>query len=282
MTDGKLSDFVRERERLQAQYQEFSGVSGKRFLSLDAAVYRDGALPTKVKELLGLVASVVLRCDDCINYHLVRCREEGVTREELDEAISVALIVGGSITIPHIRRAVDAWIEIESGAELKAHDPAEHSDNAPVFFGELLNRVIEIVENSGSSEAKLQAICELLHNSVPYYDWVGFYIEDAENPRTLCLGPYAGEPTEHTVIPFGRGICGRVAESGETLVIQDVTKEENYLSCSVSVKSEIVLPIKRYGKFIAQLDIDSHAESPFSDSDVEFLTKVCEAVEPLF
>ncbi len=278
---GNLDEFKRERERLQAQYQDFTGVSGKRFLSLDAAVYREGVLPAKVKELMGLTGSIVLRCDDCINYHIVRCREEGVTSEEFDEAVSIALIVGGSITIPHIRRAVDAWLEMDSGEESGANDPALHSDNAPVFFDELLKRVTEIVENSGSAEAKLQAICEILRYSVPYYDWVGFYIEDSENPRTLYLGPYAGEPTEHSVIPFGRGICGRVAESGETLVIQDVTKEDNYLSCSVNVKSEIVLPIKRGGNFIAQLDIDSHAESPFSEADVEFLTKVCEAVEPL-
>lgn len=282
MTDGPLEAFLSERDRLQEQYHNFAGVNAKRFLSLDSAVYRDGALSAKVKELLGLVSSTVLRCDDCINYHLLRCRDEGVTREEFDEALSIALVVGGSITIPHIRRAVDAWISADGGGVPPSHDPAEHSDDAPVFFSELLSRVSEIAENSGAEEEKLQAICTLLNHSVPYYTWVGFYYEDRDNPRTLLLGPFAGEPTEHTSIQFGRGICGRVAESGETLVIQDVTKEENYLTCSAFVKSEIVLPIKRHGRFIAQLDIDSHAEAPFSDSDVEFLSKVCEIVEPLF
>ena len=85
----------------------------KRFWSLDNQTYQDGALPVKTKELLGLVASLVLRCDDCISYHLVRCREEGVSAAELEEALSIGLVVGGSITIPHLRRAFRAWEEME-------------------------------------------------------------------------------------------------------------------------------------------------------------------------
>ena len=77
------------------------------FFNLDSRVYEDGALPAQTKELLGLVASVVLRCDDCITYHILRCQELSVTKEEFYEAFSVALVVGGSITIPHLRRAVD-------------------------------------------------------------------------------------------------------------------------------------------------------------------------------
>lgn len=112
MTHGKsvLERFKEERARLQEQYQNFAGTSAKRFLSLDNQVYRDGVLPAKTKELIGLVASLVLRCEDCINFHLERCRREGVTTAELEEAIAIGLIVGGSITIPHIRRAVDAWL----------------------------------------------------------------------------------------------------------------------------------------------------------------------------
>ncbi len=79
----------------------------QRFFNLDSRAYEKGALPTKMKELLGLVASTVLRCDDCITYHLVRCVEEGVTNPEFFEAFNVALVVGGSITIPHLRRAVE-------------------------------------------------------------------------------------------------------------------------------------------------------------------------------
>ena len=84
-----------------------------RFFALDTRTYEAGALDAKTKELLGLVASMVLRCDDCVTYHLVRCREEGVTRGEAFDAFSVALVVGGSIVIPHLRRAVDRWSELE-------------------------------------------------------------------------------------------------------------------------------------------------------------------------
>jgi AhpD family alkylhydroperoxidase len=87
----------------------------KRFFSLDSQAYNDGALPVKTKELLGLVASGVLRCDDCITYHLIQCKEAGVNRAEFLEALNVVLIVGGSITIPHIRRAVEVLEEL--GAE---------------------------------------------------------------------------------------------------------------------------------------------------------------------
>ena len=88
----------------------------RRFFSLDTQTYRAGALDVKTKELLGLVASMVLRCDDCIAYHVGQCREAGVSRDEFFEAFSVALVVGGSIVIPHLRRAVDFLDELEGGA----------------------------------------------------------------------------------------------------------------------------------------------------------------------
>lgn len=86
----------------------------KRFFNLDTNAYQDGALPSKTKELLGLVASMVLRCDDCIRYHLGTCHELGVTREELFELFSIANLVGGSICIPHTRRALEYWEELEA------------------------------------------------------------------------------------------------------------------------------------------------------------------------
>ena len=85
----------------------------KRLLALDGQAYHDGALDERTKEMLGLVASLVLRCDDCVTYHVIRCREEGVTRPEFLEAFNVALVVGGSITIPHLRRAVATLDDVE-------------------------------------------------------------------------------------------------------------------------------------------------------------------------
>ena len=112
----RLKEFREFRERMNARILESGNLEIKRFFALDSRAYEEGALPVKTKELLGLVASLVLRCDDCVTYHLVRCREEGVTRAEMFEAASVGLIVGGSIVIPHLRRAVDRWTELEKKA----------------------------------------------------------------------------------------------------------------------------------------------------------------------
>ncbi len=105
----ELDQFWQEREELNKIVLEMADLPIKRFFSLDGQTYRSGALPVQTKELLGLVASTVLRCDDCIRYHIVQCFRAGVTTEEFTEAMGVALIVGGSITIPHVRRAFRAW-----------------------------------------------------------------------------------------------------------------------------------------------------------------------------
>lgn len=104
---SRLDDFRTYRERMNERINELDHLGVKRFLNLDTAAYRDGALDAKTKELLGLVASAVLRCNDCIDYHLIRCVEEGYSDEELVDALNVALVVGGSIVIPHLRHAVE-------------------------------------------------------------------------------------------------------------------------------------------------------------------------------
>lgn len=112
----RLEEFRRFRERLNERILEAGNLEIKRFFALDSRAYEAGALPVKTKELLGLVASLVLRCDDCITYHVVRCREEGVTDAEFFDTFSVGLVVGGSIVIPHLRRAVDTLDQLNAGA----------------------------------------------------------------------------------------------------------------------------------------------------------------------
>ena len=107
-----IDEFQAEREELNQLVLSRANLEIKRFFSLDSQTYRPGALPAKTKEMLGLVASLALRCDDCVRYHLVRCHEEGVSDDELQEALGIGLMVGGSITIPHLRRAVAAWEEL--------------------------------------------------------------------------------------------------------------------------------------------------------------------------
>lgn len=116
--------FELERAPLQARLQERGGRNLKRVLSCDHACYQDGALPAREKELMGLVASMVLRCDDCIRYHLIHCHDAGYGAEQLMEALEVALVVGGSIVIPHARRAVALLDELESEAGRVGHPPA--------------------------------------------------------------------------------------------------------------------------------------------------------------
>ena len=113
MEEGIIDKFQKQREELNQRVMEYAGQGTKRFYSLDSQAYREGALPRKTKELLGLVASFVLRCDDCIKYHIIRCFEEGVSDQELEEALFIGLVVGGTITIPHQRRAIQAWHELK-------------------------------------------------------------------------------------------------------------------------------------------------------------------------
>jgi len=108
-----IEKFQDERENLNEKVLKFNGKIIKRFYNLDHTVYLDGALPRKTKEILGLISSFVLRCDDCINYHLAQCHELGVTDEELDETLSIGVIVGGSVTIPHLRKAVKTWFKLK-------------------------------------------------------------------------------------------------------------------------------------------------------------------------
>lgn len=146
----------------------------------------------------------------------------------------------------------------------------------------LLAEIEAALAGASDREAALAAVCRLLATRRPGYDWVGFYLVDPARPRELVLGPFVGEPTEHTRIPFGRGICGQVAERGETMVVADVTAEANYLACSLAVRSEIVVPILAGGRFVAQLDIDSHAPGRFGAADRALCEAICARLAPLF
>lgn len=133
---------------------------------------------------------------------------------------------------------------------------------------------------SRGGEDLLQDICRILADEIPHYDWVGFYLTLPET-RTLRLGPYVGEATDHTEIPFGRGICGQAADQRETFTVQDVDREDNYLSCSIHVKSEIVVPIMDGERVLGEIDIDSHSTAPFVDEDRELLEWLAAKIAPL-
>ena len=122
-------------------------------------------------------------------------------------------------------------------------------------------------------DQRLTEVCSILQKEVATYDWVGFYFKNGDK-RELILKAYAGEPTDHIIIPFGKGICGQVAESNHNFVVDDVAAQDNYIACSIYVKSEVVIPLFVGGQNIGQIDIDSHTKNAFSKEDEDFLTWV--------
>lgn len=149
-------------------------------------------------------------------------------------------------------------------------------------FEELKPKVTDILNDTETlRDEKLLKLCHLLRDNIDYYDWVGFYFRNGDKEE-LLLGPYAGEPTDHTVIPFGKGICGQVAVSNQNFVVPDVTAQDNYIACSITVKSEVVIPLFVNGENIGQIDIDSNVIDAFTDLDERFLEFVNEEVAKLF
>lgn len=144
---------------------------------------------------------------------------------------------------------------------------------------EKLKSDVEIIlkKQETSVDQRLAEVCELLKAEIPYYTWVGFYFKNGDKEE-LKLGPYAGEPTDHTIIPFGKGICGQVAVSNQNFVVPDVKAQDNYIACSIHVKAEIVVPLFKNGENIGQIDIDSNTPDPFTEKDERFLEFVNEKV----
>ena len=145
-------------------------------------------------------------------------------------------------------------------------------------YKNIQDKIKEIISHDNLTiNNRLSAVCEILQNSIDYYDWVGFYFANHEE-KTLHLKVFAGEPTNHTVIPFGKGICGQVAISNKNFMVDDVKAQDNYIACSIDVKAEIVIPLFKDGINIGQIDVDSNSVAPFSKKDERFLEWINEQV----
>jgi GAF domain-containing protein len=144
---------------------------------------------------------------------------------------------------------------------------------------ELCQRLLKDLEkfNAFSGIELLEALVQWLDEEVSYYNWTGFYFMNDEKQQ-LEIGPYVGAYTDHTVIPYGRGICGQVAVSGKTFEVPDVHAQDNYLACSLATKSEIVVPIYKRENLVGQIDIDSHELDPFTQEDHDLLEAVANFV----
>lgn len=147
--------------------------------------------------------------------------------------------------------------------------------NKDRHFTELNEKALTLLQAEGWGG--ITPVCELLRAEVPHYHWVGIYwMNNAE--QALHLGPFAGAATEHTRIPYGRGICGQVALSGEVFEVPDVWAQDNYLACSMETKAELVVPIHAKGRLIGQIDIDSHDQNPFGPEDTALLHSIAETI----
>ena len=143
-----------------------------------------------------------------------------------------------------------------------------------INYSALFKNCIEIVKKYQSNKnLALGEICRLLNEKIDFYDWVGFYFLN-EDKKKLVLLSFAGKPTEHKEIPVGKGICGQVAETSKSLIVDDVSKEKNYISCDIEVKSEIVVPIFVNSKNIGQIDVDSRKLNAFDKNDENFLKQI--------
>lgn len=149
-------------------------------------------------------------------------------------------------------------------------------------YESILQKVDDILERNQARDEKLQSICELLDEEIDVFDWTGFYLVSEDEDRMLVLGPYVGEETDHTIIPFGRGICGQAAETLETFVVQDVNQADNYLACSIHVQSEIVVPIMKGETFVGELDIDSHTKDAITPELRDLCEEICKKISALF
>jgi L-methionine (R)-S-oxide reductase len=150
-----------------------------------------------------------------------------------------------------------------------------------MLFEPLKSQIETIVSNENKSvNERLLEISKLLEANVPHYNWVGFYFRNGKKEE-LILGPYVGAPTDHTIIPFGKGICGQVAVSNKNFVVPDVNAQDNYIACSITVEAEIVIPIFVNGENVGQIDIDSNTLDPFTKDDERFLEFVCEKVSSI-
>ena len=145
-------------------------------------------------------------------------------------------------------------------------------------FPRLFEQCTSILAKAGPDKySLLNEICGLLQKEISYYNWVGFYFANTQE-QTLHLKAFAGIPTDHTVIPFGKGICGQVAVSNSPFLVDDVSAQKNYIACDIDVKSELVVPLFVKGKNIGQIDIDSNTINAFSAADTAFLEQLNTAI----
>lgn len=267
MSPTRIERFRKEREALNEIVFRYAGKNIKRFFNIDTHAYEDGALPKKTKEMLGLVASLVLRCDDCILYHLMRCAEEGISDGELEEVLNIGLVVGGSITIPHMRRALLAWDELKSGGAPSSLCPEHGSNPASTdIHGLLADLDAELAAHLEESDAPLgqllHSICQSLVHRIPSFRRAAFYAPDPSTPGTLVLLAESGD----------HGGPGRISGTDHP-----VARAMSTLSPTEGPGAdpvELALPVFGLSGILGAVLVAGFAQSP-GDAERAFLSALC-------
>lgn len=139
------------------------------------------------------------------------------------------------------------------------------------MFREIIFDIERFLATTTDLAAVQRFVVDAMATRLPHYDWVGFYMLAPDDSTVLVLGPFHGAPTEHVRIPVAQGICGAAVAQGKTIVVDDVTADPRYLSCSIETRSEIVVPIRVHGEIVGEIDIDSHAPAAFGEVDRSFV-----------
>ncbi len=270
----KINEFRSERARLNERIlaTENDASIMKRIYAMDTFAYMDRqtGLGSKEKEMLGLVTSMVLRCDDCIKYHLEKCFQLGVANDEMMDIFGIANVVGGTIVIPHTRRAIEYWEILNNDRPKPSPFDAETKQ---AKYDEAIITLDSMLDGITHNISKMATIIEVLKSSIPYFYWVGFYLKSADE---LVVGPYQGTHGCLT-IKMGHGVCGRAAQARNTIIVeniealnaeQDGKKGNLHITCDPRCKSEIVVPvIDHKSDLIAVFDIDSLHLGAFCEID---------------
>lgn len=279
--NNKIKNFREERSRLNDRIlaPENNAAIMKRIYALDTFSYmeRNIGLNAKYKEMLGLATSMVLRCDDCIKYHLEKCFELGVANDEMMDIFGIANVVGGTIVIPHTRRAVEYW-EILN-LERPSPNPFDE-DYKTARYRESIAAIDSVLNGIQNPISKMSTIIEVLKSKIPYYYWVGFYLAE---PERLTVGPYQG--THGCLyINYGKGVCGRAAQNKTTIIVDNIDElnsQQNsdkgilHVTCDPRCNSEIVVPVFDKNKnLIAVFDVDSLHKNSFNYIDQQFLESI--------
>lgn len=278
----KVKQFREERKKLNERILSKENNAGilKRIFATDTFSYleSDAGLSARDKELLGLATSMVLRCDDCINYHLERCFELGVSNQEMMDLFGIANLVGGTIVIPHTRRAIAYW-------EILRDERPDPSPFSEAYKYEKYNTIIQSLDAEFKTiekkDARFNLMIHIIHEALPYF---GSQYVFVKNDHKLTLSNLTGKDVLHHVFDFNDSLPGRIARSRDYMILQP--NKENGLEEDIKVlvqkkkaiaNSMLILPfVHRNNSLLALYIAVSEHKNAINKTDMQFLTRIAQ------